>query len=834
MMHRHFLVAAAVACIGHGEPTLAQQWQELGPEGGGIHAIAVAPTGVGPMYALAGRRVFASADEGASWIELATPPGCAAATNFSGLQVRSDGDVFANCNVRNMHSRDGAHSWSLVGASGANIVDGALVFDPRNPQHAVVLRWFNYVQGVVFTADDGLTFSAPVLQYGVAVPTLVAWDPVEAERLVAVGAEGSPAPHPEFEIGYFESRDHGAHWSWVAGIVRKQPVNGCGERELLVDAAGRLYVTTGCGIFRSLDGGRTWEAAGGIAGTELSRLAVDPANSGRLLSLSSSGVNVASSGLIYESRDAAASWQPLPAPPSMAQTYAANARRQLFAGTPMGVFRLDAASATWQPRSSGLHAQPFSAVEPAGTGNVVLSAISPFGPPANFRSLDGGATWTSVLFGDGPAIEFVRNPNVPNSVVAVTASNAIHASSDGGAHWTPVTAYASSGPGERVAGITPAGPQPGLVYGVWQTCDGGGGDFLPAPCIWQAHGVATSGDGGATWAHASAGITAAFVSRVVVSPADPGTAMTADGIWVTRNRAAQWEQRTQAYARVVPDPVDPARWYAIDQANNISATTDAGRQWTTLAAPQLVSHEFDLLVDPHDTRRLHAVGTHGDVALSSDRGATWRIVVAPSATLVLVGGSARVGPEPVTTLYAAAAQGAIKIAIAALDAPAVLRAIEYYLPALDHYFITADPIEIAQLDGGILAGWTRTGMWFNVLAETAPGVPNVSPVCRFYGKPESGLDSHFYSASPAECQAVRDRFASDWIYESPAVFSVYLPTASDGICPTRTTPVYRLYNNRADANHRYTMWPEPRQTMIAAGWIPEGYGTYGVTMCAPW
>ena len=46
-------------------------------------------------------------------------------------------------------------------------------------------------------------------------------------------------------------------------------------------------------------------------------------------------------------------------------------------------------------------------------------------------------------------------------------------------------------------------------------------------------------------------------------------------------------------------------------------------------------------------------------------------------------------------------------------------------------------------------------------------------------------------------------------------------------------PVYRLYNNRADVNHRYTTSLSIRSDMIAKGYIREGYGPLGVVMCAP-
>jgi len=66
------------------------------------------------------------------------------------------------------------------------------------------------------------------------------------------------------------------------------------------------------------------------------------------------------------------------------------------------------------------------------------------------------------------------------------------------------------------------------------------------------------------------------------------------------------------------------------------------------------------------------------------------------------------------------------------------------------------------------------------------------------------------------------------------VFFIAIP-ALDGTCPAGTDPVYRVYNNGQGAapNHRYTTDLAVRNTMLAFGWIPEGYGPIGVIMCAP-
>ena len=158
--------------------------------------------------------------------------------------------------------------------------------------------------------------------------------------------------------------------------------------------------------------------------------------------------------------------------------------------------------------------------------------------------------------------------------------------------------------------------------------------------------------------------------------------------------------------------------------------------------------------------------------------------------------------------------------------------VEYFNQALGHYFMTADSNEISVLDTGVLHGWVRTGQTFKAyLASDAPPL-GISPVCRFYGRPEAGLDSHFYGASPAECNAVLQKFPQAWVLESLNVFYVYAPDSVTGACPGGTVPVYRLYNNRADVNHRYTISVDIKQQMISQGWIPEGYGPNAVGMCA--
>ncbi|MEO5701393.1 MAG: sialidase family protein [Casimicrobiaceae bacterium] len=163
---------------------------------------------------------------------------------------------------------------------------------------------------------------------------------------------------------------------------------------------------------------------------------------------------------------------------------------------------------------------------------------------------------------------------------------------------------------------------------------------------------------------------------------------------------------------------------------------------------------------------------------------------------------------------------------------ATMTAIEFYNPGLDHYFVSPLAPDIDALDSGRFSGWYRTGASFQVFIAPAA---TTSPVCRYYIPPEHG-DSHFFSASPAECNSVAARIGTDpnysgYVLESAAVFYVGLPDTSTGACAPTLVPLYRLWNGRADSNHRYTTDPAIKQAMIARGYLAEGYGPDAVAMC---
>jgi hypothetical protein len=172
------------------------------------------------------------------------------------------------------------------------------------------------------------------------------------------------------------------------------------------------------------------------------------------------------------------------------------------------------------------------------------------------------------------------------------------------------------------------------------------------------------------------------------------------------------------------------------------------------------------------------------------------------------------------------APGAVRQAIASTAAPVPVTVVEFYNAAFDHYFVTWVPAEIALLDTGATKGWTRTGKTFTVLQSAAGGT---SPVCRIYIPPGKG-DGHYFGRDKTECDGTMAKNPT-FILEAPSFFHLY-PTAA-GSCAAGTVPVYRVYSNRPDANHRYTVERAVRDQMVASGWLAEGDGPDTVVMCAP-
>ncbi len=165
----------------------------------------------------------------------------------------------------------------------------------------------------------------------------------------------------------------------------------------------------------------------------------------------------------------------------------------------------------------------------------------------------------------------------------------------------------------------------------------------------------------------------------------------------------------------------------------------------------------------------------------------------------------------------------VDVHVPAAAGPDGTTVVEFYNEPLAHYFVAASGYEVGQiLSGAAGPGWRLTGLAFNAYSRIPPDAfSTVSPVCRFYGAPAGGPNSHFFTASPDECEAVKR--AGGWYYEGIGFHAV--PQLADGRCPDGYLQVMRAYNlgfPRNDSNHRFTTSDSTWRGMQHQGWALEG------------
>ena len=165
--------------------------------------------------------------------------------------------------------------------------------------------------------------------------------------------------------------------------------------------------------------------------------------------------------------------------------------------------------------------------------------------------------------------------------------------------------------------------------------------------------------------------------------------------------------------------------------------------------------------------------------------------------------------------------------------------------AVGTQFLTALPEEARWLDERPSygqGGWGNifsTGVEFKAFDEPIPGTV---PVCRFYQSSIGDHPSHFYTAFPDECEALKGN--PYWIFEGVVLH--VLPATQEGACAEGSSPIYRRYAVNRNLNipddepsplHVFKPFSSWRSTGDrSAGdayWTREGLGADGVAFCIP-
>ncbi|MDE2091152.1 MAG: exo-alpha-sialidase [Gammaproteobacteria bacterium] len=259
-----------------------------------------------------------------------------------------------------------------------------------------------------------------------------------------------------------------------------------------------------------------------------------------------------------------------------------------------GVFRSDDAGKTW--KAIGLedtHTISGLVVDPQNPDIVYASSMGHVFKSNDergvFKSVDGGKTWSKVLYvnADTGAINLVMDPK--NSQVLYAAlwqayrtpwkledggpGSGLYKSIDGGAHWSEI----SDNPGfpqgilGRI-GVSVAASNPQVVYSIVQAKDGG---------------VFRSEDGGAHW------------TRV-------------NNNWSLRQRAFY-------YMSIFADPTNPDVVY-VPEVDALWVSRDGGKNFSKLHTPHGDNHI--VWINPNDSNIL-LEGNDGGATVSVDGGKTW-------------------------------------------------------------------------------------------------------------------------------------------------------------------------------------------------------------------
>ncbi len=330
------------------------------------------------------------------------------------------------------------------------------------------------------------------------------------------------------------------------------------------------FGAVGGGLWKTTDGGLNWS----------------PVTDGQLGSSSVSAVGVAESNpdVVYI---------------GMGET---ELRGNIMQGD--GVYRTADGGKTWSHVGlANTQAIARVRVDPKNPDRVFVAALGhPYGPNPErgvFRTLDGGKTWTRVLFesDSAGAEDLVIDPSNPNTLYASTwqvyrtpwkmwgggPHSKLFKSTDGGDHWTDLTKNPGMpDPPIGKIGITVSAADPNRLYAIVEANEGG---------------VFRSDDGGKTWART--------------------------------NDERKIRQRHFYYSRIYADPKDPNTVYALN--TSLYRSTDGGKTFDRIRA---VPHgdQHDLWIAPNDPQRL-ASSNDGGGTISTNGGKTWTEQDFPTAQL---------------------------------------------------------------------------------------------------------------------------------------------------------------------------------------------------------
>ena len=358
--------------------------------------------------------------------------------------------------------------------------------------------------------------------------------------------------------------------------------DGGDARSLAYDPSDpdRIFLGTDTGtIFLSTDGGRNWSRFAHLGTSDdyvLDHIVIDEQNSD-IMFVSAWSVRDSKSGDLFRTRDGGTTWNalsPMHGKSIRALAIAASDSKVITAGSLQGVYRSSDGGNKWE------------LISPGGDDeikNIESIAVDPDDPAVVYagtwhlawKTTDGGASWGLINAGmedDSDVFSIILDSTNP-SVVFASACSGIYRSERGGGKFHKIQGIPYAARRTHVLKQAPGNPKiiyAGTTAGLWKTIDGGRiwkrvtspdivvNDVLIDPrstkrvlLATDRGGVIVSEDGARTFAQSNHGYAHRYVTSIVADKDDPDTIFVGvandrewGGVFSLEKGSPDWQQRS--------------------------------------------------------------------------------------------------------------------------------------------------------------------------------------------------------------------------------------------------------------------------------------------------
>ena len=444
------------------------------------------------------------------------------------------------------------------------------------------------------SAPDGLTWTANGPDGGGA--TYIEIDPRTPSTLYA----GTTM------AGVFRSTNGGRTWERRSNGL--PPNAGVGPLELAASDPSRLYaVVGGPNLFTTTDAGATWRQ---VAHFEhyVDRLVVDPSQPRTLYASTYPGLS--------KSTDGGQTWTRVPIAADGPIAIAPSAPNVLYAEVSGRLWRSADYGATWAEKTGSFSRIDLITVDPRNADIVYFTVVEGL-----YKSTTGGSSPWMIRNGwpPNPSIEnFAIDPRSPATIYAGTSNDGVFRSRDGGATWE----QAASGLAEL------AYPNVGRrIYEGIRDLEVSPAAGSPVYLTHHYRGVYKTDNEGRRWHESNDGLAATRIWSLEVDRRAPSVVWAATfngGVWRSADRGRHWSRRGLTGRFISDVTVDPVKRHVVWAAasTGLYRSGNDGRTWKRRL--KLKDRSVSVVAIAPSNRRFVYAGTYDrGLYRSWNGGRTW-------------------------------------------------------------------------------------------------------------------------------------------------------------------------------------------------------------------